>query len=239
MDGGVKMRTLSYYTPRPNGLIAMTVIPNNEVETYTQIRLENVTPCEEGYTPSIGDRVYKSTTVFNYYPPIVKDITENKAIAVVSSDELNEINQAVEKFKLDSFLNTMGIERCAEWETALGIIPSSNATLEDRRSTVLARFRSTNKLNESIIKAMVKAFTGGEALVSFRDSTITVKIEPPDRSNFSFTDLTNELVKRKPAHLNMNVTLNYATWKDVSEDFGTWRDVYQLENWEAVKLYKP
>lgn len=172
-----------------------------------------------------------------YLPVVLRDIKEYEELSNAETPFLAELEQKTEQIVEDSFLSTMSPSRLEEWENALGIIPTTES-VEQRRSVVLSRFRGTGKLNKTLIQAMVKAFTGGGATITFADGILQVSVTPPSSTfqDFSVDKLTEELLKRKPAHLLLNVELAYinwglikdnlTSWEDLSASFSTWNDVF-------------
>lgn len=177
----------------------------------------------------------------SYLPPILQDIVEYNEISNSESPELTEIETHTENLILDAFISTMSEDRLVEWERALGI-PPSNASIVDRRSVVLSKYRGTGKLNSELISAIVNAFTGGFATTTFdaENGVINVYLKAPNSSfvGFDKSNVEKELAKRKPAHLLLNVKLDYSTWKDISDDFLDWQHVKtEFSDWDSVKQY--
>lgn len=152
--------------------------------------------------------------------------------------ELDVFNSAIDAAYLDARIMTASAERITEWEQDLGIL-SEGRTLEQRRQFIISIFRGSGKLNEARIKNIVTAFTGGSAIVTFKDGTLTVKVLPPENGEmYMFNDVEKALSVRVPAHLELQVVRYYSTWDDISRDFATWDDVRNnLANWNAVKNY--
>lgn len=174
-----------------------------------------------------------------YLPIILQDIAEYEALSNAESPIVADIEEKTERIVTDSFLRTMSEARLEEWESALGIIPTTDS-LEQRRSVVLARFRGTGKLNKTLIQTMVNAFTGGSATVTFANGTLTVSVAPPGSTfeNFSVDKLTEELLIRKPAHLLLNVELAYITWGQIKNEFSSWAEIANhFNDWNDIYSY--
>lgn len=174
-----------------------------------------------------------------YLPFVLQDVAEYEALSNAESPFLEDIEAKTEQIIEDSFLTTMSASRLAEWEKALGIIPTTDP-ISQRRSVVLSRFRGTGKLNKTLIQAMVNAFTGGTAVVAFTDGILSVKVMPPSSTfkDFSIDDVAYELIKRKPAHVLMTVELAYITWEQVSTNFTSWNDIIEnFESWDELYKY--
>lgn len=174
-----------------------------------------------------------------YLPVVLQDIAEYEALSKAETPILQDIEAKTNQIVEDSFLTTMSEERLAEWETALGISPTTES-ISQRRSIVLSRFRGTGKLNKTLILAMVNAFTGGSGTVAMENGVIKVRVAPPTSTfvGFSAEKLTNELSKRKPAHLLLNVELAYITWNEIKNNFSNWEDVRDnFNSWYDIYYY--
>lgn len=171
--------------------------------------------------------------LINYVPPVYKNFDEFKAIFKAEDGEVNALFSAIDSIFFEDFIMTCSEERISEWEKALHIIPTG--TLEERRYFLKAFTRGGGKLNEEKIKSIVEAFTGGDAIVTFADSTINVRVLAPTNGEvFRFPDVERALSPLVPAHLDLTVERYYSTWGDISENFADWGAVAQLEDWEAV-----
>lgn len=174
-----------------------------------------------------------------YLPIILQDVAEYEALSCAESPLIEELETATNRIIDESFLTTMSEVRLAEWEKALGIIPN-NTSIEQRRSVVLSRFRGTGKLNKTLIQSMVNAFTGGTATVTFADGILKVSVAPPSSSfaDFSIGALAEEIAKRKPAHILLNVELAYITWGQLKDGVPSWNDVRDsFTDWNEVYLF--
>ena len=174
-----------------------------------------------------------------YLPIIFRDVAEYRALSEAETPFVEELEVATNRIVDESFLSTMSEVRLAEWEQALGIVPSTTS-LAQRRSVVLSRFRGTGKLNKTLIQSMVNAFTGGTAKVEFAEGVLRVSVAPPSSSfeDFSLDALANELYKRKPAHVLLNLELAYITWEQIKSGVPSWEDLRDsFEDWNEVYLF--
>lgn len=186
---------------------------------------------ESGNSP-MGDRM------LNYYPPVLKEILELKAIIKALGFEVDFLHADFDYTLNDAWLLTMGENRIAQWEKALGIVPSGTDTIDDRREVIIARFRGGGKLNTELINNIVAAFTNGTAEAYIANSILYVKINPPaGNKQYRFENVEKELQMRIPAHLGLNVSRNYSTWGEVKDNFATWNAVADLGDWETLRIY--
>jgi len=158
----------------------------------------------------------------DYLPWFYADIPE---IAAVGSAFDAENEQLIGQFAMiprDAVISTAEEDRILQWEKLLGIIPQDR-TLVQRRMMVLGRLKGAGKLNEAKIKSIVETFSGGDSIVSFSDSTLTVRVAPPEWGEvFLFPDVEKALAPLVPAHLNLVVERYYNTWEDRMATYGSW-----------------
>ena len=176
--------------------------------------------------------------MLNYYPDVIKRVLEYQALIGGEGVEVDTLKNEISILVDEAYLLTMGENRVIEWEQALGIPHDSGNSLEDRREVIVARIRAQGKLNTATINAIVNAFTGGTAISYFENSTIYVKITPPPgNKQYKFENVERELRKKKPAHLDLVVTRNYATWGEVNTNHANWGEVdTTYGTWENVLL---
>jgi len=88
---------------------------------------------------------------------------------------------------------------------------------------ILGCLRGAGKLNEAKIKSIVETFSGGDSLVSFADSTLTVRVLPPSWGEiFLFPDVEKALSPLVPAHVTLSVERYYNTWAERVSAYGSW-----------------
>lgn len=172
----------------------------------------------------------------NCYPQVIRKIKEFNAIIGAEYPEFDNLSIAKDRITEDAYLLTMGEERIAEWEQILSIKPLEGSTIEDRRDVILARIRGQGKLNTELINTIVKTFTGGTAISYITDSTLFVEITPPpENKQYKFANVENEIKMKLPAHLNFQISRNYATWADISDAHIDWQNVSDEHDlWEDV-----
>lgn len=183
--------------------------------------------------------VYK-TRMTNYYPQVLSAIAEFKAIIGAEYPEFEAFNGAKNTVMDDAYLLTMSERRIEQWEQALGIKPVENSTVGDRRDTIIARIRGQGKLNTTLINSIVNAFTGGSANSWIENSTLYVEVTPPpENKQYNFANVEQEILKKIPAHLGLQIRRNYYTWENVKNTFETWQDVLNKGVWSDVFLLVP
>lgn len=176
--------------------------------------------------------------IIKYLPDVLKEITEYKAICDAEDAEIDMLYPSIDNIFSESTIMYCSEFRLNEWEQALKITPKG--TVEQRRLFLLAKLRSQGKLNERKIESIVDAFTGGDTIVEFENSTFTVKVLPPNNGGiYLFPDVERALKPLMPAHLNLVVIRFYSTWDDIKLNFASWSSISNLSDWGAVKNYIP
>lgn len=179
--------------------------------------------------------------MIDYYPQVVSKIMEFRAIVESEYPEIEQLNVSTNSIVNDAWLLTMNEERIIQWEKILDIRVIPGSSVDDRRDTIIARIRGQGKLNTALINSIVNAFTGGTAKSWVANSTLYVLITPPpNNKQYQFDNVFQELQKKVPAHLGLEVSRNYFTWGDIKNNFDTWNDVMNdLSTWEDVYLFMP
>lgn len=179
--------------------------------------------------------------MLNYYPEVIKAIREFQALISTQALEIEEMHEELAKILANAYISTADEATLSKWEKFLGITPLEQGedTLEtwisDRRETILARLYHTEKMNSKSIADVVKIFTGGETRSYFRDGVIYVLISPPrGAKKYKFENVEQELQKKTPAHLILNVRQNYRTWGQVKDTHTTWNSVMEVPNWQEL-----
>lgn len=113
------------------------------------------------------------------------------------------------------FVDTMTWQLAIE-ERMAGIRPSAGATIADRKSTVVAKWKSGGKVGASELQMIADSWNNGRVEVDFIDNKIQVTFTgeyglPEDRISLELA-----MEKVKPAHLPIYYLLRYILVKDVN-----------------------
>ena len=186
----------------------------------------------------MGEQIYKKRMT-SYYPPVIQKILEFQGIINSEYPEFELLKAGNERVISDAYLLTMSEQRIVQWEKYFNIQPLENATLDSRRNNIIARIRGQGKLNTNLIEAIVKSVSGGDCKCWIENSTLNVSLLPSNDNNTSFeiivANIINELSRKVPAHLGLNVYVNPTTWKDINEVNGKWKIVNMTHNtWKDV-----
>ncbi|HWQ76938.1 MAG TPA: putative phage tail protein [Syntrophomonas sp.] len=174
--------------------------------------------------------------LINYLPPFLQDAAESKALLKSEGIEFDRLEDSAQIVLDNMFILTATESRIEEWEKKLKIIPAG--AWAQRKTYLLSILHGVGKLNEAKIKAIVAAFTEGDARISFENSTLKVQILSPTVGDiFLFNDIARSLKSKIPAHIGLTVQKYYSTWRDVKTNYTSWMDIAAMDNWKALKDY--
>ena len=242
----------------------MTAKVNNQIITFTSSNgvdwiVKSVAPDTEGVYPitltvtTTNGAVHTYTTndaefgqylnlyvtnrtsnLIKYLPHFLQEVMEFQELFHPIDDEIDILFPYIESIFAEAIIMYCSEERIKEWERDLHIVPTG--TLDERRLFIKAMLRGSGKLNEAKIKSVVDAFTGGDAIVTFEDSTIIVKILPPNNGEtYRFPDVERALKPLIPAHLGLSVVRYYSTWADIKNNYSSWEAIATAEDWNEIK----
>lgn len=188
----------------------------------------------------MGESVYK-LRMNEYYPDVIRGIEEYQGVINSEYPEFEAAYTESGNVLKNAYFSTMDETRLTQWESALRITPVEGSSLEDRRMTLIARFRGQSKLNTETISSIVNAFTGGSARSWLDNGVLYVEITPPPGNRqYQFENVKQELVNKLPAHLSLDVKRNYYTWEELASGNRTWQTIADtFDTWEDVLLYLP
>lgn len=176
--------------------------------------------------------------LISYMPLYLRQSEVFKDLLKTAGIELDRLQDSTQVIIDDAYIYSASEARVVEWEKALRIIPAG--TLAQRKSFIVSIIRGQGKLNEDRIKHIVNAFTGGDALVSFANSTLLVRILAPALGDvYLYPDVERSLKTKVSAHITLQVQRFYSTWADVKENYTSWADVANLKDWNTLKNYIP
>ena len=101
-------------------------------------------------------------------------------------------------------------------ERLAGLRPRPGASLEDRRSAVIAKWRSGGPVTLAQIQAVADAWRNGVVDVGFDGSTITVTFVGELGIPEDLNGLKSALEMTIPAHLALRYEFRYRTWGELA-----------------------
>lgn len=88
------------------------------------------------------DNLEREVKVQRYYPNVIANADEFKQLAILENEEFKSIWEVLFKWFKNRFVSEADLEGVRRWEQMLKIIPSKEATLEDRKRFILRRINT-------------------------------------------------------------------------------------------------
>ena len=134
------------------------------------------------------------------------------AILGVLEDQDAQSVSIREQLSLDTITWALEIE-----EALAGIVPPADATLENRRSTLKAKLRSSGKVTIELIQAVADAWRNGEVEVSFTGGKIRLQFVGAYGVPVDLDALKAAVRLVIPAHLAAEYVIKYLLIRDIHE----------------------
>lgn len=169
--------------------------------------------------------ILKKINKLNQRDPLVKEIVN--AIQM----ELNE--QADESLRIgrDIFFDECEEAVLELYEKEAGVSPSSTS-LDDRRSSVMAKWLSSNVPSLAMVQRVADAWNDGKVSCAYDKSAMTIRVNFIDKGvPTGLDDLKRAIEDVIPAHLGITYVITGYTWKDLSAN--TWSS-YANTTWSEI-----
>lgn len=150
--------------------------------------------------------------VDDYFPSVVKDTDEFKAIAVAENTELDLLNAEIINAFRELFIVTAEDYGLSIWENMLNITPMEGFTAEDRRAEIIARLNNRTSYTFRNVYAMLVNLCGEDNVVMVYDNeayTLNVKIGLGAKKQLD--TVKSMLFNITPANISLNIDFIYNT----------------------------
>lgn len=141
-----------------------------------------------------------------YYPLFYREVREMDELLKAQGRLADDLANSIEQIFSDCFIDTADKTVIAQFEKMIGI-NSSGKSLEERRGLVKSHLVGTGKISASLIKEMIKAYTGAGSECSFKNSRLSVSIERGIKDTISFESIAGLLSAKLPAHIAFDLSL--------------------------------
>ena len=95
------------------------------------------------------------------------------------------------------------------WERALGLIPRSGQTLDERRAAVRSKWLMSRKADRSLLQELCDTYSPGSVAVGFANGYITMTVNRED-GLAKWPAIEDAVDEAKPAHLPLLIGVAYA-----------------------------
>lgn len=169
--------------------------------------------------------------LIEYLPPILQDFAEFKALFAAEQTETNGLRTAIEQMSADSFLDTASDQAVRRYEKILNINPTTGQSIGDRKSALIAKWRTVGKVNLKMLQNIADSWKNGEITVSFTDGKIKLTFVGEYGVPTNLAALKAALEEIKPAHLVIDYGFRYLLIREI-------HGVMTLTQIETEKLSK-
>lgn len=139
-------------------------------------------------------------------------VNEVFAAVGLSMDEIADVIQSVYD---SNWFDTMDEACILRYEAKMGLTPGQSQTLNDRRSAIEAKWKSSGIVNLELIQAVANSWKNGEVNCSFTGGKIYLTFNSIFGVPADLQSLLDAIDDVKPAHLAIAYTLKYLLIRDI------------------------
>ena len=132
-------------------------------------------------------------------------------------NKVSEVSDFVETLKKEFFFDTLTISLKA-YEKLMKITPQANATIEERRSAIRARWRANGKNSVKLIQDVCDSWENGRCEAKFVDGKLQIKFSGKYGIPKTLNVLLNMVEEVKPAHWGYNFLFKYLLIENIHEE---------------------
>ena len=142
--------------------------------------------------------------------------------------KVSEVSSFVETLKGEFFFDTLTISLKA-YEKLMKITPQADATIDERRSAIRARWRANGKNSIRLIQDVCDSWKNGEIEAHFVSGKLQIKFIGEYGVPATLQQLLDEVENIKPAHWGYELLFKYLLIENIHE-------IKTLEEMESLKI---
>lgn len=161
-----------------------------------------------------------------YLPVIYRDSVVLQSVLQGAGSELDELRRALDETLAQFYARTAtwGLER---WEKALGLVPPSDASADERRDAIVGRLRGYGTPSRELIESIISAYARTKVAVAKEcdQYTVTARFKLQEQARRSAAQIEAIVRAILPAHLAFVLAWRFLTG-DLLDSYGvTWEGV--------------
>lgn len=145
--------------------------------------------------------------------------------------ELDNLEDIIENMYIQYFFDTATDKGLDYYEKEAALKSRSTMTLDDRRSSVEAKWKSSGKVDLNLLQSIADSWKNGEIEVSFIEGKIKIEFKGDFGIPNDLQSLKNAIEEVKPSHLALIYAFRYLLIENIHE-------VLMLEEMETLTLDK-
>ena len=122
--------------------------------------------------------------------------------------KVSEVTTFIDTLKVEFFFDTLTISLRA-YEKLMKITPQADATIDERRSAIRARWRANGKNSVKLIQDVCDSWKNGEIEAHFISGKLQIKFVGEYGIPQNLQYLLDEIENIKPAHWGYNILFKY------------------------------
>lgn len=154
--------------------------------------------------------MFNKANLIEYLPPYLRNVRELKKIVEAENPEFDAINNEINNFLHENFLDLMGVTGIKRWEQILEIKPFKDDTLEDRRFRIKSRVLERLPYTLPSLRFRLDTILGeGKYKLNIDYGKYLVKLKIELTAKSQFNEVVKMLNKVLPANMVQEVELLY------------------------------
>lgn len=151
------------------------------------------------------DNLEREVRVQRYYPNVIANADEFKQLAILENEEFKSIWEVLFKWFKNRFVSEADLEGVRRWEQMLKIIPSKEATLEDRKQFILRRINTILPYTIRRLQQILNAVYGDDFAVVFTNKKYELWVDIDNRIILKTPSMRTLLRAIIPANLIIKI----------------------------------
>ncbi|MBQ9613107.1 MAG: DUF2313 domain-containing protein [Lachnospiraceae bacterium] len=171
-----------------------------------------------------------------YVPEFIKSMKEFHEWLVAQGYEVGSEWELVKLIKKQLFAYTVDTEwGCLLWEKLLGLQAAEAETIEQRRSSIIAKLRTTQTCTPELLKAITEELTGVTCTIIEDNPHYSFVIQFVGQYGVvkNVRAVKARVDEIKPAHLAYEILFRYVLWKELTGY--TWNDI-SIYTWDGLRI---
>lgn len=145
----------------------------------------------------------------------VKDVFVRDVLSAIG-ETMGETDREIVQTAADNFFDTCSEKKLAEYEKETGITPLASQSIEDRRSSLSAKWKSDGKVDVALLQAVANSWRYGGVNVDFVENQIQITFTDTLGMPSDTAGLQLALDEVKPAHLPIVFLATYLYIREIS-----------------------
>ncbi|MCI8331679.1 MAG: DUF2313 domain-containing protein [Clostridiales bacterium] len=175
----------------------------------------------------------REVDLVSYLPPFLKEFKENTITLEAENPEFTLMWKVTDWVLYNEFVETADEYGLSRFEKLLGIFPSKEDTMDDRRFRILARYNENVPYTRKSLVSMLELLCGKngyQLIIDTSNFLVTVKVALTAKNQ---VESIQKLLERiLPCNMKFSIELLYNTWEKMKPY--TWNMLASF-SWKQIK----